>query len=99
MQFVAKTKSMPYKAEDEYVPSEFEILPDSKIKVSEIIKKNVYLDKTQFKNAIKAMEEKLGFYQYQISDHRISVIKKDIEVLMNHIASYKAALIKLEKSK
>lgn len=98
MQFVAKTQAIPYKTEDEYVPSKFTILPGKKVMVSETSCKNIYLDKSQFIAAIKAMEEKLGFLRYQISEERINVLKKDIALLITHMNEYKKVLATLDKN-
>lgn len=99
MQFVAKTQSRPFKTEDEYVPSEFQIITKDKVKVSETLKRNIFLEKQEFVNAIKAMEEKLGYYQYQISEHRLNTIRNDIDNLKTHIAAYKHTLSEMENVK
>ena len=80
------------------MPAKFEILSDQNICVTETMQRNIYLSKEEFMKAIKAMQEKLGYFKHQISEQNIARIKNEIKVLEDHISAYKAQMDKFNNN-
>lgn len=81
MQFVAKTKPLPYKIIPILVPNEYTWLPNGDLKVVETQKKEVYLTKEEAVKVLASLNERIKFHEYEISREYIDQIKGDIDNL------------------
>ena len=87
-----KVKPKPYKIVPIFTPNEYEVLPDGNIKVTEVIKREVYLTKEEAKKAMISVDDKIKFHQFEISNGRLEAVKRDIKNLTELSDSWKKVL-------
>ena len=92
MEYIQKVKPKPYKIVPIFVPNEYEFLSDGNIKVTETIKKEIYLTKEEVKKVIISINDKINFHKFEISKGRLEAVNKDIKNLTKLKDSWEQAI-------
>ncbi len=95
MQYIATTQAKPLKIEDDIFPEPLTLSKEGNVIITE--KRKIHLSKTEFLKSIKALNDKLGYLRYQISEDNIIKIKQQINDLLKKKDLFEKFLDKLKK--